>query len=384
MKVLHVINSLSGSGGAEQGLVREITHFDPSVISLVARLFEAKDLEPRLTSHGIDVVSLGMATSKSAWTWPEAARQVRGLVRSFRPDIVHTSLFIGNLVGQLAAARRNPVLSTLTLTGDERLLREYQPGANTRKAALLRAVAGRVGRRQNIRYRAITADTASTNVELMRIDPSRITVIPRGVPLVNAEPDRGRFGIPDGVPLVVNIARQAAQKGQRLLLQAFRKLRVSIPDAHLAIAGREAGATSAIRQEVVDLGLEGSVHLLGYRDDVPVLLASADLFIFSSLAEGLGTAVIEAMAAGVPVVAFDIPPVREVTDGGRHARLVPVGDVESLSAAGIRALSDRSAAQFEAQEWALERFSLRKIAADLQALMESAIEDVSCRRSVAT
>ncbi|HVR32612.1 MAG TPA: glycosyltransferase, partial [Acidimicrobiia bacterium] len=198
MRVLHVINSLAGSGGAEQGLVREITHFDPSVVSLVVRLFENDDLEARLTSRGIDVVWLGLRSSASAWSWPEAARRVRRLIRSFRPDIVHTSLFTGNLVGQLAAMGTGvPVLSTLTLTGDERLHRELQPGADTRRAAVLRHIAARIGRQSHIRYRAISEDAAETNCKSMGIDRARVTVITRGVPMVSVEPDRSRFGIPE-------------------------------------------------------------------------------------------------------------------------------------------------------------------------------------------
>ncbi len=369
MRVLHVINSLAGSGGAEQGLVREITHFDPSVVNLVVRLFENDDLEARLTSHGVDVVWLGLRSSAAAWSWPEAARRVRRLIRSFRPDIVHTSLFTGNLVGQLAATGTGvPVLSTLTLTGDERLHRELQPGADTRRAAFLRRVAARIGRQSHVWYRAISEDAAETNCESMGIDRAHVTVIPRGVPMVSVEPDRSRFGLPETGPLIVNVGRQAAQKGQVLLLRAFRQIKDSEPDAHLAIAGREGDATRAIRQEIVTLGLEDSVDLLGYREDVDVLLASADLFMFSSLAEGLGTAVIEAMAAGVPVVAFDIPPVREATEGGRHAALVPSGNVEALARAGRSVLS-AGGSEAEWNSSMAERHSMEKVGAAVASLI---------------
>ena len=174
MKVLHVINSLNGSGGAEQGLVREIAHFDRAVENLVVRMFEPDDLEPLLESIGTRVIPLGLRAKSSAWTWPEAARRVKRHIRTFGPDVVHTSLFIGNLVGQLAAAGTGvPVLSTLTLTGDERLHKLLQPGAETIQAAALRKIAAFVGRRSHVWYRALTKHAADTNCASMGIQPSR-------------------------------------------------------------------------------------------------------------------------------------------------------------------------------------------------------------------
>jgi glycosyltransferase involved in cell wall biosynthesis len=371
MKVLHVINSLAGSGGAEQGLVREISHFDESVRSVVVRLFEADDLEPLLGSQGIRVVPLGLQASNSSWSWPEATRRLRRLIRTIEPDVVHTSLFIGNLVGQLAARRAGiPVLSTLTLTGDELLHRQLQPGAGTRRSALLRSVAARVGRHPGIWYRAISEDTASTNCRLMGLDPSRVVVIPRGVPPMSARPDRARFGIPAEGPLIVNVGRQAAQKGHVLLLQAFQSMRVSMPNIQLAIAGREGDASEAIVREIDSLGLGDSVHMLGYRTDIDVLLASADVFVFSSLAEGLGTALLEALAAGRPVVAFDIPPVREVGRGRPNVHLVTSGDVDLLSRVVLSVLQDPTCSARTAETDFARRFTITRVAKSVQELLE--------------
>lgn len=367
LRVLHVINSLVGSGGAEQGLVREITHFDSSVKSVVVRLFDGDDLEPTLTANHIKVISLGLSSSHAAWNWPEAVRRVRRIIHKFRPDVIQTSLFTGNLVGQLAAAGTGiPVLSTLTLTGDQRLHRQLQPGANTRKAALLRRLGAWVGRRSYVRYRAVSEDTARTNCGALRLDRSRIAVIPRGIDLSPFTPDRGRFGLPEGVPLLVNVGRNTAQKGQVFLIRAFRQVIESCPEAHLAIAGSEGDASRLIQQEIDALGLRNSVHLLGYRSDIGVLLASADLFLFTSLAEGLGTAVLEAMGAQLPIVAFDIPPLREICQASPSSRLVKVGDVKGLSSAALETLRSDVGPN---HAFSTARFAIDVVAREVQELL---------------
>ena len=366
MRVIHVINSLNGSGGAEQGLVREIVHFDDQVDNLVLRLFDPDDLLGELeASQRIRVKPLGMRAASSAWNWPEAARRVGREVRRFRPDVIHTSLFVGNLVGQLAAARANlPVMSTFTLTGDRQLHRQLQPGAGTIRAATLRRIAANVGRRENTWYRALSNDAADTNCELMGIDRSRVTVIPRGVPLSRHSPDKARFGIPDDARLLVNVGRLAAQKGQGHLLHSFRRIKDRIPAAHLAIAGKEGDAAGTVARVIAELGLRDSVHLLGYRRDLPILLESADVFLSSSLAEGLGTAILEAMAVDLPVVAFDVPAIREMTDSGKYATLVPIGDVEGLAAAAMGILNRGTRAS--TSSWVAGHFGLPLVASQVQ------------------
>ena len=374
MRVLHVINSLSGSGGAEQGLVREITRFDDTVDSLVVRLFEADDLEAKLVARGVAVLALNLRSARSGRTWPEAARRVRRHIRAFGPDVIQTSLFIGNLVGQLAAAGTGiPVLSTLTLTGDDKLHKKLQPGAWKTRAATLRRLAALVGRGKHVWYRALTHDTAETNCTSMGIDKSRVTVIPRGVLVHRTAPDRARFGIPANVPLVVNVARIAAQKGQAHLLDAFRQIKNMVPNAHLAIAGRSGDASAAIQTKIAELHLADSVHLLGYRPDVYDLLNSADLFVFSSLAEGLGTAVLEALAVDLPVVAFDVPSIREVTDSGRYARLVPIGDTDQLASASLDILMGHETPSSSA--WVSRNFSLDNVALSVQTALERLVKN---------
>lgn len=376
MRVLHVINTLGGSGGAENGLVREITRFDASVDQMVVRLFSRNDLETRLTSQDIAVETLGLQGGADSRNWPVAAGRLRTWIRKYRPDVIHTSLFTANLAGQVAGrTTRVPVLSTFTQSGDVELVRSYQPGAASRGAAVLRAIATRVARSDRVRFRALTKDAAATNLRELRVPEYRARVIPRGVETSLPSPDpsvRRSFGVPPGAPLVVNIGRQAAQKGQEYLLDAFEFLCQQEPTAHLVILGREGDATNTIRARIAASPVGDRVHTLGFRSDARAILLDADVFMFSSLMEGLGTAVLEAMAAQIPVVAFDIPPVREITDGGRVAHLVPVGDGVAFGKTAAAVLegseSDRAGLAYE---WIRAQYDIDGVAASLQAYLET-------------
>ena len=105
-------------------------------------------------------------------------------------------------------------------------------------------------------------------------------------------------------------------KGQRYLLEAMEILVPTRPRLVLLVAGRLGDMSRELERLRDRPGLRGQVHLLGHPDDVPEILAAADLFVFPSLYEGLPGAVIEAMALGLPVIASRIEPVREIVEEG--------------------------------------------------------------------
>jgi len=374
MRVLHVIDSLAGSGGAEQGLVREVTRFSGDIDQSVVTLYDRMELADPLREHGIPVEVIGLKEGSGSRTWPKAVPALRRIIRKTRPDVIQTSLFLGNIVGQLAGrSLRVPIVSNLVLSGDVDSLRSYQPGAGTRRAQLLRAIAGWAARSDLIRFRALTQEVRSSNSELLGVDPSRVTVIPRGVPRppeITHTP-LADLGLPHG-PLAVNVGRLAPQKGQVFLVEAFAVALQEVPDAHLAIVGRDGDSSAEVADAIDRLGLSGSVTLVGHTTRVVDYLANAHVFAFPSLMEGLGTAVLEAMAMGVPVVAFDIPPVREATVDGRFGTLVPVGDVAGLASALISKLEGGRRVDAPARDWVRERHDLNRIAGEVESLLADA------------
>ena len=123
---------------------------------------------------------------------------------------------------------------------------------------------------------------------------------------------------------------------------------------------REGDATKQILHRLASSPVADRVHFLGFRQDASAILGAADVFVFSSLMEGLGTAVLEAMAAKVPVVAFDIPPIREITNQGRVAYLVAVGNAERLAEATTAVLDGSTPDLADlAHNWVRERYDIQ-------------------------
>jgi glycosyltransferase involved in cell wall biosynthesis len=175
----------------------------------------------------------------------------------------------------------------------------------------------------------------------------RVTVIPNAVDAaaIAEESSRARAARKPGGPLrVLMAARMDDAKDHPTLLRAVKALRERGVPVRAVLAGdgpRRAGHEALAR----DLGIAGDVEFLGSRGDVAALLGGADAAALATHTEGLPLALLEAMAAGVPAVATDIPPCREALDEGRCGLLVPPGDAAALVAA-IQSLSgDRAAAE---------------------------------------
>src|SRR5262249_49557360 len=162
-----------------------------------------------------------------------------------------------------------------------------------------------------------------TNCASMGLDLSQSTAVPRGVRLSSSDVrgERAAFGLPDEVPLFVNVARRVPEKAQHLLIEAFAAVRDKLPDAHLALAGAPGPADVTVQAAIEATGDGDHIHLLGFRPDARSLVAASDVFAFSSLSEGSPGVIVETLTLGTPVASFDIPPVVELTDGGRHAWL---------------------------------------------------------------
>jgi glycosyltransferase involved in cell wall biosynthesis len=300
-------------------------------------------------------------------------RTVRRLIQTERPDIVHTTICEANLIGRIAAARTGiPILTSLVSTPYvPARLRDFN--LKRWKMRLVQGADGWTARHLTDHFHAITESVKQAAVRDLKINPERITVVPRG-----RDPDR--LGMPskerrdhvrqilqldaDDVVLI-NVGRQEYPKGQQFLLRAFERIAARRQKVVLLVAGRKGFSTPELeRQMATSEVLRNRVRFLGHRDDVPDLLAAADLFVFPSLYEGLGGAVIEAMALGLPIVASDISALREITDVGGNSLLVPPGDFAAL-ARGIDELLDnstrRNAFGLRSRQIYAERFMLEPV-----------------------
>jgi glycosyltransferase involved in cell wall biosynthesis len=164
---------------------------------------------------------------------------------------------------------------------------------------------------------------------------ARTLCIRNGIELgrFEAGPRRERNG---GGLVIGTCARLEAQKGVSFLIEAVARLAPRLPELRLVVAG-EGSLRPALERQAVEAGLAGRVEWLGFRPDIPEVLAGLDLFVLPSLAEGLPLSILEAMAAGVPVIATAVSGTTELVEHERTGLLVPPGSTESLAEAIARA-----------------------------------------------
>jgi glycosyltransferase involved in cell wall biosynthesis len=184
---------------------------------------------------------------------------------------------------------------------------------------------------------------------------------------------RAEFNIPRDTIVLGMLARFYPVKGHRLMLEMFARIAERRPDVVLLLAGD--GPERAVCEQMVQrLGLRERVRFLGHRSDVPALLTACDVFLMPSQTEGLPIAAIEAMAAGCPVVGFDVGGMAEVVEHRRNGVLVPANDTEAFVAAVLELVGNGSLRQQFARHarHATERFSVDHHVRDLVKCYEEA------------
>lgn len=332
IRVLYFINGL-GTGGAERSLAELLRPLKGRGIDVtMACLYERSEGVQGQVTPSFDVRLL----RERLW---QRYRDARRLIGDVSPHIIHTTIFESDLLGRLSAIGTDvPVVTSIVNTSYSRDAAKAQENIPAWKLQGARLIDGFSARHLNIGFHAITDVAKDEAVRSLRIEESRIEVIPRGRDRAQLgapsserrEQTRRSLGLAHRQPLLLSVGRREHQKGQVFAVQALAQLRSGFEDAILLIAGREGAASDELARLVDELELSEAVRFLGHRDDVPDLMVAADVLVFPSRYEGLGGTVIEAMALRLPVVASDIPVLREVA---RDAALfAPVGAPEILAA----------------------------------------------------
>lgn len=380
LTVLYMIDSL-GAGGSERSLAELLGPLTrrgvrPVIATLVRR---PEGVERLVREEGFD---LRVLTSR---TRLGRAREIRTLLLSERPDIVHTTLFNSDLAGRVGAmGLRIPVVTSLVNTSYDPV-RLRDPNVRPMRLRLVRMVDGWTARHLTAHFHAVTQGVKEAAVRDLKIPAERITVIERGrdpgrlgaPDPVRRERARERLGVSPNHEVLISVGRQEFQKGQRYLIEAMVELSRLRPNSILLIAGRRGHASEDLELLWRETELGDRVRFLGFVEDVPEILAAADLFVLPSLYEGLPGALIEAMALGLPIVATDIDATREVLEPGRNSILVPSASPSHLAGAILRLLGEeetrrgfglRSRSIFE------ERFTLDGSVNHMVAMYESLVE----------
>lgn len=252
-------------------------------------------------------------------------RRLARLLRRLRPEVVHVTEVWP------------PALVAARLARAHRLLVTHHTPELPRRDNL----AGRLWWRLGWTARPEVIYTSEADRARDGRRPSH--VVPLGIDLERLESGKP---VLEGT-VVGNVARLAEQKGHRTLLDAVPLVLERHPEARFAIAG-----DGELRQELEERAQEFGDHvvILGNRTDVPDLLASFSVFAYPSRFEGLCLAVIEAQAAGVPVVATPVGGIRETVVDGETGYLVPVGDAEALAGRLVHVLDHPEEARALAEE----------------------------------
>jgi len=149
------------------------------------------------------------------------------------------------------------------------------------------------------------------------------------------------YWLPHGVPVIVNVGALVGHKGQKYLVDAMPLILREAPDAHLIIFG-EGELRAPLEKQIKHLNLTKRVLLPGFREDVLSLMKTADLFVMSSVTEGLGSAVLDAMAMGHAVVGTRAGGIPEAVIPNQTGLLVDTADSQALAAAIVKLLKDAS------------------------------------------
>ena len=328
-RILHVKGS-GGFGGdcvliLELGRAAQEQGFEVDILATSPRFQEL------IRDAGLGVVDLDVIRREIRPLW-----DLRGLVRLTAAlrgsgySIVHTHTSKPGVVGTRAARRAGipAVIHTV------HLFPFHEESGRLETAAYV--AAQRMAARWCDRIVAVSEFQRDWALRKGVGRPEQVIAIPNGVPAERARPEKSRddvraeLGVGDSFVLL-STGRLARQKGLEYLVRAAALLR-DMPNLRVLLAG-DGPLTERLSRLVSELGLDGTVSFLGHRSDVGDLLAAADLVVLPSLWEGLSVSLLEAMAAGKPVVTTTLGSNLEVTNGGETAVLVRPKDAAGLASA---------------------------------------------------
>ena len=376
IRVLQLITSLE-RGGAENHLLALLTHADRQAFQLeTAVLCGEGELVPVFREAGIPVHLLRSRTRFD----PLALRRLVKLLRDGNFDILHSHLFRADIYAGLAVAQlgdRRPLVVSTRHNDDRFFLNPF-----------VGVIHYMVSAQQDLII-AISDHIARFTVARGVRDPGRVRRVYHGLepPVTRAleregQRIRAELGVGADDFLVGNVGRLALQKGQRHLIAAMPLLLQRVPRAHAVIAGG-GDLEDYLRDLAEEAGVAERVHVLGPRKDVPALMHAIDVFAMPSIWEGFGLVLLEAMAAGRPIVASRVATIPEVVVDSETGLLVPAGDPQALADA-LAELADQPALAHQLGESGRERlrrqFSIDKMVGDTELLYRELLEERGARQ----
>lgn len=348
MRALHV-HRIAGVGGSERHLLTLLPALrERGVEPLFAGLDAAGgDVEPfyrELAAAEIPSRRLPCRRDVEPLLLPQLVR----VIRQLRADLVHTHLAHADVYGAAAAtALRLPLFSTKHNDDPFRL------GAFRHVERLLA--------HRSTRVLAITDALARFCVDRVGLPERKITVVHYGLDeLPRAWGPNPRVDLPEGTRVLLAVSRLVEQKGLETAVAALPAIREHHPDARLLVLG-EGPLRSALASQAERLDVRDALLLPGRAGDVAAWLRRAEVFVHPARWEGFGLVLLEAMLAGLPVVASRVSSIPEIVVDGETGLLVPPDDPAALADAIVRALGDGGKLGAAGADRARQEFSVARM-----------------------
>lgn len=328
IKIVHLITSLE-VGGAQHGMLLGLPRFDSDKYEhVICSIMDRMQMASQFRSAGIEVLSLGLSKKTDFLV----ASRLVSLLRQQRPDILHTYLLHGNLLGRITGR----LTGVPAIIGSERTIGQARRWGRI-ATKLTNPLTDAVEVNSVLGGRAIENDLGVLHdkVEVVRsgLDLDSFANSTRRAEI------RSELRLIDDQHLVVYVGRLRPVKGVEYGIKAFAKAQGHQPNMHMALAG-EGEQLDYLKQLANDLELSDSITFLGVRNDLPDLLAATDSVLLPSLNEGFPRTAIEAMAAGKPIVATRVGGTPEAIINGETGILVPSKDIDAMSNALITLVDD--------------------------------------------
>ncbi|MFO0773263.1 MAG: glycosyltransferase [Nitrospiraceae bacterium] len=360
MKTVLHISSSSGPGGAERVACALAASLDSTQYRSLVALFRPGWLKDQCDARGVPTTVLS-AEGFLHWKW---MRDCYRLVKRERVDLIQAHEFDAIVHGWVVAKLAGiPLVATIH--------GKVYFWEKARRRWAYKIASG------SATFVAVSQDLKRFVVETVGIPDTRVAVIHNGidprlldVSTVDRAAVQRDLGIPEGNLVVGSVGNLYPVKGHTYLLDAIPSVLKHCPNTTFIFAGR-GELEGALKEQARSLGIEANVKFLGLRQDIPNLLAAMDVFCMPSLSEGLSIALLEAMAAGKPVVVTNVGGNPEVVLNGKTGLLVEPQSGRELATALTQVLSDAVMRQSFAKagkQRLVDDFSIAPMAAQYQQL----------------
>ena len=367
MKILHINTERTWRGGEQQTLYLIRSLIEQQIVCHLVCQPDSPMAQKALDA-GVEVFPLAM---RGEFDLPASLR-IRKLIDRHGYDILHSHTSHAHSMAFFASLGRK-TCRLVTRRVDFSIIRNRFVPVNVVK----------------YRFMADYYIAISHKIKQVMVDDGiaaeRIFVVHSGIDLQRFDRADGRhlvdeFDLKPGSPVVINVAHLAGHKGQKYLVQAIPQVLESIPDVRFFIIGK-GELMSELKALAASLDIGEALTFTGFRKDVGAFYHVADLFVMSSVQEGLGTAMLDALAQGKPVVATNAGGIPEIIKDGETGRLVTAGDSQALARGIIDMLTDGDRARVMARRGQAEvraNFSIAAMVANNLAVYRRLL-DSDCR-----